>query len=104
MSVMRNSEKFILPRAEPKTFWSAIHDDYAGEDPRKWKYLAMLALRETANWPLDRIGRAFKHPKGHVSRCLERVKEELADRFRPEPPLAPRGEFPDEDGFGLGAD
>lgn len=74
-------EKVILPRLGPDEFWNTIRENYADEDPRKWKYLAMLALRENAGWPLDCIGAAFNHPKGHVSRCLEKIKREIRDRF-----------------------
>ena len=41
----------------------------------------MLALRENAGWPLDRIGKVFNHRKGHVSRCLRQLKQRLRDEF-----------------------
>ena len=44
----------------------------------------MLALRENAGWPLDKIGLVFGHPKGHVTRCLERIKQDLRRGFREE--------------------
>lgn len=82
MSVARpNGTKIVLPRSGPDEFWQLVHDHFAGDDARKWKYLAMLALRENAGWPLDRIGNVFGHPKGHVTRCLARIKQELREGF-----------------------
>ncbi len=86
MSVAKpNGTKILLPRSGPDQFWKIIHDYFAGDDSRKWKYLAMLALRENAGWPLDRIGAVFGHPKGHVTRCLARIKNELRDEFQASP-------------------
>ena len=86
MSVTRyNGTKIILPRTGADEFWKLIHEHFAGEDPRRWKYLAMLALRENAGWPLERIGQVFAHPKGHVTRCLVAIKNELRDRFQAAP-------------------
>lgn len=88
MSVCRPDEtRVLLPRTGADEFWSLIRDNFANEDPRKWKYLAMLALRENAGWPLDTIGTVFGHPKGHVTRCLDRIKSELRDRFEASPEL-----------------
>ncbi|MCA9111882.1 MAG: hypothetical protein KDA52_18155 [Planctomycetaceae bacterium] len=82
MSVAKpNGTKVVLPRTGADEFWQTVHDHYAGDDARKWKYLAMLALRENAGWPLDRIGNVFGHPKGHITRCLRRIKEELRGSF-----------------------
>lgn len=81
----RDGTKVLLPRTGPDQFWQIIHEHFAGEDARKWKYLAMLALRENAGWPLDRIGNVFGHPKGHVTRCLTRIKEELRADFEASP-------------------
>lgn len=80
--VDKDGTKLLLPRTGPDLFWQLIHENYAGKDKRKWKYLAMLALRENAGWPLDKIGNVFGHPKGHVLRCLTRVKDDLRKRFR----------------------
>ena len=86
MSVTRrDGTKVVLPRTGADQFWKLIHDNFAEEDIRKWKYLAMLALRENAGWPLDRIGNVFGHPKGHVTRCLNRIKKELRTKFDAEP-------------------
>jgi hypothetical protein len=83
----QNGTKTVLPRTGPDHFWKIVHDEYAGEDQRKWKYLAMLALRENAGWPLEHIGAVFGHPKGHVTRCLQKIKNELRSRFRMSPGL-----------------
>ncbi|REJ76523.1 MAG: hypothetical protein DWQ34_05235 [Planctomycetota bacterium] len=88
MSVMnRGKEKVILPRSGPDDFWTEVHRHYAGDDQLRWKYLAMLSLRTNADWPLECIGRAFGHPKGHVSRCLRKIQQELQTNFDPPPEL-----------------
>lgn len=87
MSVVYKHSKVILPRTGADVFWKLIHDHYAQEDSRKWKYLAMLALRENAGWPLDDIARVFHHPKGHITRCLANIKSDLRNRFEPTPDL-----------------
>jgi len=86
MSVTRrNGTKMLLPRTGRDAFWKAIHDHYAGDDQRRWKYLAILALRENAGWPLEHIGAVFKHPKGHITRCLKKIKEDLREHFEAAP-------------------
>ena len=95
MSTARqNGTKIVLPRSGPDHFWRIIHDHYAGQNERTWKYLAMLALRENAGWPLEHIGAVFGHPKGHVTRCLQKIKHELRQRFRMSPDVL---ELTDED-------
>jgi len=85
MSVtLPNGVKIVLPTSGPEQFWGTIAEHYAGNDRRKWKYLVMLALRENAGWPLDWIGAAFGHPKGHVTRCLKKIKEDLREHFSQE--------------------
>lgn len=74
-------EKVTLSRVGKDQFWKRIHDHYAHEDVTKWKHLAMLSLHETAGWPLEQVGNAFNHHKGHVQRCIEHMKEELQRRF-----------------------
>ncbi|MFN0199342.1 MAG: hypothetical protein ACKVT0_21540 [Planctomycetaceae bacterium] len=103
MSVMNVEKiKVVLPRSGPDEFWSLVHQHFAAEDPLRWKYLAMLALRENAGWPLEQIGFVFGHPKGHIVRCLAAIKQSLRDRFC----LAPEwfdldgGCAPDETSFG----
>jgi hypothetical protein len=82
MSLVRhNGEKILLPRRGLWEQWKLIHDHYAQADAIKWKRLAMLALQMNAGWPLDCIGNAFGHPKGHVSRSIALVQRELRERF-----------------------
>ncbi|TWU13090.1 hypothetical protein CA54_19160 [Symmachiella macrocystis] len=83
-TVKFDGTKIVLPKTGADVFWQTVHEHYAGEDQRKWKYLAMLALRENAGWPLDKIGMVFGHPKGHVTRCLDRIKCDLRQGFREE--------------------
>ncbi len=99
----RKQVKVILPRTGANEFWQLVQEHYATEDPLRWKYLAMLALRENAGWPLEQIGLVFNHSKGHVVRCLEQVKKQLRRRFRnegnfeeierPERPLDPHYDY-----------
>lgn len=79
--------RVVLPRTGPDEFWQLIRENFADDDPRKWKYLAMLALRENAGWPLETIGAVFGHRKGHVTRCLSHIKQELRSRFASSPEL-----------------
>lgn len=81
--IRRNGMKTLLPRTGPDAFWDAVEEQFDSEDARVWRYLAMLALRESASWSLERIGRAFGHSKGHVTRCLERIKSDIRDRCHP---------------------
>ena len=82
MSVTRSDgTKIVLPRTGPDPFWDAINSEFDPDDDRTWRYLAMLALRENCGWPVDRIGRAFGHSKGHITRCIDRIKEKIRDRF-----------------------
>lgn len=98
MSVMnRDKVKVVLPRSGPDEFWQLVEEHFAGEDLLKWKYLAMLALRENAGWPLDQIGLVFQHPKGHVTRCLEAIKRELRGRFAVDSSPRARGADEEED-------
>lgn len=75
-------EKIILRGEGLDGFWSVMRTVYAEEDEVKWRHLAMFALRETAGWPMELIGLAFGHPRGHVSRCVGAVRKELRERFR----------------------
>ncbi len=97
MTVIRkNNQKVLLPRLEGEDFWEMIHKHYARQDAQKWKGLAILALRENAGWPLDKIGSVFGHHKGHVSRILTNVKQELRDCFEQSPEWLC---MPDQDDF-----
>lgn len=82
MSVVnRWGNKVVLPRIGPDGFWNEVRAEYAGADPHKWKYLAMLALKVNAGWSLDMIGNAFGHERGHVSRSLAILCREMQERF-----------------------
>lgn len=82
MSVVnRWGGKVVLPRLGPDGFWNEVREMYAGDDPQKWKYLAMLALKVNAGWSLDMIGNAFGHERGHVSRSLSVLCREMKERF-----------------------
>ena len=74
--------KILLPRNDPDAFWQLVLDDYAGRDRQVWRRLAMLALRESAGWPIDRIAVSFNQDTGHVSRSLSETKRDLRTRFR----------------------
>ena len=80
--ILPHGEKVILSRTGADEFWNRIREHYAVEDPRKWKYLAMLALRENAGWPLECIGRAFGHQL-HRRRVdlLARLRHSLPDEL-----------------------
>lgn len=95
MSVVRSDNtKIILPRTGPDLFWELVREHFAGESQLRWKYLAMLALRENAGWPLDVIGSVFGHPKGHITRCLRHIKRDMKACFEMSPEYL---ELTDED-------
>jgi hypothetical protein len=82
MSMMRSDgTKIVLSAAGPEIFWKRLEEAFQTHNPRTWRDLAMLALRVNAGWPVERIGRAFGHRKGHVSRRLERIQDEIRLRF-----------------------
>ncbi|MFO1094633.1 MAG: hypothetical protein U0992_15205 [Planctomycetaceae bacterium] len=105
MSTMNTDKvKVVLPRSGPDHFWTEIYRSYAGEDQRTWKYLAMFALRVNGGWAVDHIGRAFGHPKGHVTRCLRRIERELRENFAPPDDLWQGHELDDHTGTKLARD
>ena len=84
MSVMTvRQERRVLPRKSLDEFWEFLREHYAEADPVRWRYLAMLCLRENSNWTVEQIACAFGHDKGHVSRCLHTVKRQLRSQFAP---------------------
>ena len=105
MSV-RNQDgvKVVLGRGGPDEFWERVIAHYAEGHPQRWKLLAMFALRENAGWPLERIGVAFGHSRGHVARCLARIKADLRQRFGCAPELLDPHEPDDADAFQSVAD
>lgn len=101
MSVVNRREvKIILHRSGPTDFWMRLFRDFAGNHRQcglRMKYLAMLALRENADWPLEEIGLVFNHPKGHVSRCLQRVKQWIREEVQMESADDPDAVLDEED-------
>jgi hypothetical protein len=84
MSLMLPSEEKVqLPRRGGDEFWEWIGNRYAGDDAGRWRLIAMLTLREVGNWSTEQIGLAFGHPRGTISRCLQRVKTELRGVLSP---------------------
>lgn len=76
-------EKIVLPRRSPD-LWDTLQREWAGTNPTRWKQLSMLHLHVHCHWTLDMLHYVFGHPKGHISRTLRNVREELAERFVPE--------------------
>lgn len=80
MSVMnRSAVKVLLPRG-PHEFWDIVRDLYP-EDRETWGRLAMLALREDANWSVARIARAFGRTRAQVLACLDQIRNDLRTRL-----------------------
>ncbi len=69
--------KALVFRTGPDPFWDRVHDYLEGRPDHCWRYLAMLALRENCGWSMERIGKAFGHNKGHITRCLDKIRREL---------------------------
>ena len=87
MSVIRShGAKICLPRRDPDRFWGNLRREFADEDVRRWKALAMLTLTEAAGWPPDRVGLAFGVSARQVNRGNGDTRRRLAHRFRPERP------------------
>ncbi|MEX0716509.1 MAG: ParB N-terminal domain-containing protein [Planctomycetaceae bacterium] len=81
--VDRHRQRVFLPRSGPTQFWERIRVNFAGDDPVRWKALVMFALRVECGWPLEMVGHAFGHTKGHVLRTLRQLGEDLRERFLP---------------------
>lgn len=76
-TVNRHDVKITLPRTGTDPLWQQLLTEFAIDDPLRWKYLAMLALRENSGWSMQDIGFVFGHSKGHVSRCLANIKRQV---------------------------
>lgn len=85
--INRYQEPLVLHQHHVDHLWTTFQTHFAGDDHARWKSLAMLALHENLGWTTAQIGRAFGHPKGHVSRCLQQVKRQLRARFTLAPEL-----------------
>ena len=85
MSVIRpRGTKTLLPRRDPDAFWGNLRAQYAAEDNRRWKRLAMLTLTEAAGWPPDRVALAFGVTKRQVNRGVDATRKTLRAQFRPD--------------------
>lgn len=74
-------EKVVLSR-DGRQMWRTIQREWAGDDPVRWKRLCILHLRVYCRWTNEMIGKAFGHPRGHISRIVASTKEELRAHFR----------------------
>ncbi|MEM9703461.1 MAG: hypothetical protein AAF907_13565, partial [Planctomycetota bacterium] len=85
MSVITSrGTKTLLPRKDPEQFWDRLRAEYAAEDRRRWKRLAMLTLTEAVGWPADRVALAFGVTKRQVNRGVLDTRGALQARFRPD--------------------
>ncbi|QDT15103.1 hypothetical protein [Alienimonas californiensis] len=85
MSVVTSrGTKTLLPRRDPEQFWNSVRAEYAAEDRRRWKSLAMLALTEAVGWPPDRVALAFGLTRRQVNRGVDSTRRSLQTRFRPD--------------------
>lgn len=73
--------KVVLPNTGLEEFWRRLDEDYARQNPRLWKNLAMLALRDVCEWRLGMIERAFATSRGQIVRALDSVKSDVRARF-----------------------
>ncbi|NNJ27122.1 hypothetical protein [Alienimonas chondri] len=83
--------KTLLPRRDPEQFWNRLRAEYAAEDSRRWKRLAMLTLTEGVGWPPDRVALAFGLTSRQVNRGLDATRRSLQTRFRPDREEADEG-------------
>ena len=103
----RTCEAADLPRSGPDPFWAAVHEHYLGVPDEelpglqteahtaaareyRWRSLAMLALRENAGWPVERISRAFGQDRSHTARCLDKAARDIREALSIEPSLDPK--------------
>ena len=88
-TILPSGEQAERPRLAEHEFWHDLERHYAGRDPERWKWLAIITLREVAGWPLERIGRVFGYTRGHLARqigvILARMERQFGDgRGEPE--------------------
>src|SRR5262245_9640128 len=82
MSVMNHrGEKILLTRGGMDQFWYDVLRHYGRHNPRRWRALAMLALRVNARWPLVCIARTFQLYRHHVAAYLARIRRDLREQF-----------------------
>lgn len=81
MSIVNRNRVKIVVRADGVDFFSQLQEHWAGTSRLKWKSLAVVHLYCHMGWTLERIGLAFGHPKGHVSRIVRATVARLKDHF-----------------------
>jgi len=82
MSVMNHrGEKIVLARGGLDRFWHDVLRYYGRHNPKRWRALAMLALRVNGRWPLECIARTFELERRHVAAHLMRIRRDLREQF-----------------------
>ncbi len=82
MSVMNHrGEKIVLARGGMDQFWFDVLRYYGRHNDKRWRALAMLALRVNGRWPLECIARTFGLERRHVAVYLIRIRRELREQF-----------------------
>lgn len=81
MSVVNSRGEKIVLQTKPEV--PANWVEWAHEEPRRWKGLACLTL-QMQGWPLERIGLAVGHSKGHVSRLIHDTRHQIAELMAPQ--------------------
>ena len=77
----RVGQQAELP-ARPSSLWECLADRTAEMSLGELRRVAMLLLRVVCAWRLEDIGRLFDLHKGHVSREIDRAREELSELLR----------------------
>jgi hypothetical protein len=82
MSVMNHrGEKIVLARGGIDQFWFDVLRYYGRHNDKRWRALAMLALRVNGRWPLECIARTFGLERRHVAAYLMRIRRDLREQF-----------------------
>lgn len=68
--VNQRGDERILGRRRGR-LWDVVQREWAGENCVRWKQLACIHLRLHCEWPLERIGLALGHTRGHTQRLLK---------------------------------
>lgn len=87
----RRGEKVRLSRDGADPIVAQLIAGYA-VDRCRLRGLVMVLLYEQGGLTLEQIGTALDHPKGHVSRRIRKVKEDVAAGFEISeivPPICP---------------
>ena len=82
MSVMNHrGEKIVLAQGGIDQFWFDVLRYYGRHNDKRWRALAMLALRVNGRWPLECIARTFGLERRHVAIYLMRIRRDLRAQF-----------------------